>query len=100
MKYKITDGQLDDVIFLYLDIQYFIKIEKKENIFFLNSSDDKLSDAQIAYIKSDGECYIKYELIMEISKFFFIDDGYEVNKIIGRWLENTLQRRVSSIIWT
>jgi hypothetical protein len=37
---------------------------------------------------------------MEISKFFSIDDGYEVNKIIGRWLENTLQRRVSSIIWT
>jgi hypothetical protein len=99
MKYKITDRQLDDVIFLYLDIQDFIKIEKKENIFFLNSSDDKLSDAQIAYIKSDGECYIKYELMVEISEFFSIDDSYVVNKIIGRWFEDTQQRRVSSIIW-
>ena len=99
MKYKITDKQLDDVIFLYLDNQDFIKIEKKENIFFLNSSDDKLSDAQIAYIKSYGECYIKYELIVEISEFFSID-VYEVNKIIGRWIENALQRTVSSIYWT
>ena len=97
MKYKITDRQLDDVIFLYLDIQDFIKIEKKENIFFLNSSDDKLSDAQIAYIKSDGWCGINYELTVEISKFFSIDDVYEAGKIIGRWVENTLQRRVSSI---
>jgi len=100
MKYIITESRFDKAVFKYLDNQDFIKVNKKENIFFLNSSDDKLSDAQIAYIKSDGECYIKYELIMEISKFFFIDDGYEVNKIIGRWLENTLQRRVSSIIWT
>jgi predicted NAD-dependent protein-ADP-ribosyltransferase YbiA (DUF1768 family) len=100
MKYIITESRFDKAVFKYLDNQDFIKVNKKENIFFLNSSDDKFSDAQIAYIKSDGECYIKYELIMEISKFFSIDDGYEVNKIIGRWIENTLQRRVSSIIWT
>ncbi len=100
MKYLITESQFDKVIFKYLDNQDFIQVEKKENIFFLNSSDDGLSDAQITYVKSDGWCGINYELIMEISKFFSIDDGYEVNKIIGRWLENTLQRRVSSIIWT
>jgi len=100
MKYIITESRFDKAVFKYLDNQDFIKVNKKENIFFLNSSDDKFSHAQITYIKSDGECYIKYELIMEISKFFSIDDGYEVNKIIGRWIENTLQRRVSSIIWT
>jgi hypothetical protein len=98
MKYIITESQFDKAVFKYLDNQDFIKVNKKENIFFLNSSDDKLSDAQIAYIKSDGECYIKYELMVEISEFFSTD-VYEVNKIIGRWFENTQQRRVSSIIW-
>ena len=98
MKYLITESQFDKAVFKYLDNQDFIKVNKKENIFFLNSSDDKLSDAQIAYIKTDGECYIKYELMEEISEFFSIDI-YEVNKIIGSWLENTIQRRVSSIHW-
>jgi hypothetical protein len=98
MKYIITESRFDKAVFKYLDNQDFIKVNKKENIFFLNSSDDKLSDAQIAYIKSDGECYIKYELMAEISDFFSID-VYEVNKIIGRWFEDTQQRRVSSIHW-
>jgi hypothetical protein len=98
MKYIITESQFDKAVFKYLDNQDFIKVNKKENIFFLNSSDDKLSDAQIAYIKSDGECYIKYELMVEISEFFSTD-VYEVNKIIGRWFEDTQQRRVSSIHW-
>jgi hypothetical protein len=98
MKYIITESQFDKAVFKYLDNQDFIKVNKKENIFFLNSSDDKLSDAQIAYIKTDGECYIKYELMVEISEFFSTDI-YEVNKIIGRWFENTQQRRVSSIHW-
>ena len=98
MKYIITESRFDKAVFKYLDNQDFIKLNKKENIFFLNSSDDKLSDAQIAYIKSDGECYIKYELMVEISDFFSID-VYEVNKIIGRWFEDTQQRRVSSIHW-
>jgi len=98
MKYIITESRFDKAVFKYLDNQDFIKVNKKENIFFLNSSDDKLSDAQIAYIKSDGECYIKYELMVEISDFFSID-VYEVNKIIGRWFEDTQQRRVSSIHW-
>jgi hypothetical protein len=98
MKYIITESRFDKAVFKYLDNQDFIKVNKKENIFFLNSSDDKLSDAQIAYVKTDGECYIKYELMVEISDFFSID-VYEVNKIIGRWFEDTQQRRVSSIHW-
>ena len=35
MKYKITDSQLESVIFLYLDNQDFIKIERENSISLL-----------------------------------------------------------------
>jgi hypothetical protein len=92
MKYKITDSKLDSVIFLYLDNQDFIQIEKGDKIYFVNSEGDKY--AQIRYDKEYGWCYIHYMLVDEISRFFSLgrDDSKEV---IGRWVENTLQMRVT-----
>ena len=95
MKYKITDRQLDDVIFLYLDIQDFIKIEKGNNIYFVNSEGDVY--AQIRYDKKNGWCYVYWKLINEISSFFSLEES-ESEKVIGRWVENTLQMRVTGTI--
>ena len=95
MKYKITDRQLDDVIFLYLDIQDFIKIEKKGGIYFVNSEGDVY--AQIRYDKKNGWCYVYWKLINEISSFFSLEES-ESEKVIGRWVENTLQMRVTGTI--
>ncbi len=47
MKYKITDKQLDDVIFLYLDNQDFIQIERGDNIHFTNSEGDEYAQSDI-----------------------------------------------------
>jgi hypothetical protein len=94
MKYKITDSQLESVIFLYLDNQDFIKIERENSIYFVNSEGDKY--AQIRYDKSDGWCYIYYELINEISSFFSLEKT-DSKEVIGRWVENTLQMRVTNI---
>jgi len=91
MKYKITDSQLEIVIFLYLDNQDFIPIEKGDNIYF-NSEGDEYS--QIRYDKSDGWCYIYWKLIGEISSFFSLDES-DSEQVIGRWVENTLQMRVT-----
>ena len=93
MKYKITDKQLDDVIFLYLDNQDFIQIERGDNIHFTNSEGDEY--AQIRYNKSDGLCYIYWKLIGEISSFFSLGQN-DSQKVIGRWVENTLQMRVTN----
>jgi len=93
MKYKITDKQLDDVIFLYLDNQDFIPIEKGDNIYFANSEGDEF--AQIRYNKSDGWCYIYWKLIGEISRFFSLEES-DSKQVIGRWVENTLQMRVTN----
>ena len=91
MKYLITESQLDRVIFKYLDNQDFIQIEEGSSIYFVNSESDEY--AQIRYDKSDGWCYVKIDLIKEISSFFSLDDS-DSKEVIGRWVEDTLQMKV------
>ena len=92
MKYKITDSQLESVIFLYLDNQDFIPIEKGDNIYFVNSEGDEY--AQIRYNKDDGWYYIHYKLVDEISSFFSLGES-DSEQVIGRWVENVLQMKVT-----
>jgi hypothetical protein len=92
MKYLITESQLDKTIFKYLDIQDFIQIKKNDIIYFVNSKNN--SSAQISYNKNNGQCHIHYTLIDEISKFFSLHYS-DCEKVIGKWVENTLQIKVS-----
>jgi hypothetical protein len=92
MKYKITDSKLENVIFLYLDNQDFIPIEKGDKIYFANSEGDEY--AQIRYNKYDGWCYMYYKLVDEISSFFSLEES-DSEKVIGRWVENTLNMSVT-----
>jgi hypothetical protein len=93
MEYLIKESQLDNIIFKYLDSQDFIQIEKDDNIYFLNSEEDKY--AQIRYDKDDGWCGIYYNFIKEISSFFSIEKS-DSKQVIGRWVENTLQMKVTN----
>ena len=90
MKYIITESQLDKTIFRYLDHQDFIQINKGESIYFVNSEGDEY--AQIRYAISDGWCFINENLLEEVSSFFSLEDS---NEVIGGWVENTLQMKVS-----
>lgn len=92
MKYLITESQFDKMIFKYLDNQDFIQIEKNDRILFVNSEGDEY--AQIRYDKKNGWCYVYWKLIGEISSFFSLEES-ESEKVIGRWVENTLQMRVT-----
>jgi hypothetical protein len=93
MKYLITESQFDKAIFKYLDNQDFIRIEKKVNIYFVNSEGDEY--AQIRFDKDDGWCFIRYKLVDEISSFFSMEES-DSEQVIGRWVENTLQMRVTN----
>ena len=93
MKYLITESQLDKVIYKYLDNQDFIQIEKNDKVYFVNSEGDE--SAQIRFDKKDGWCYIYYKLIEEISSFFSMQ-GSDSESVIGRWVENTLQMKVTN----
>ena len=90
MKYLITESQFDKVVFKYLDLEKLVQIDKEDKILFVNSERDEY--AQIRYNKESGRCYISSKLINKISRFFSLDESEE---IIGRWVENTLQMKVS-----
>ena len=93
MKYIITESQLNKIIFNYLDGQDFIRIERGGRIYFVNSEDDE--HAQIRFDKDDGWCCISFDLVKEISSFFSLGlSGSE--EVIGRWVENTLQMKVTN----
>jgi hypothetical protein len=92
MKYLITESQLDRAVFIYLNNQDFIQIEKRGGIYFVNSEGDEY--AQIMYVKNDGYCYIYYKLISEISSFFSLGES-DSKQVIGMWVENTLQMKVN-----
>ena len=95
MKYLITESQRDNIIFQYLDNQDFIQIEKGTSIYFVNSEGDEF--AEIRYSKSDGWCLIHLDLVKEISSFFSLELS-DSAKVIGRWVENTLQMKVKHTV--
>ena len=92
MKFLITESKLEKVIFKYLDNQDFVKIEKENNIYFVNSEGDKF--AMIRFEKDNGWCYINYNLIQEISSFFSMKES-DSEQVIGIWVESTLQMKVT-----
>ena len=89
--------QLDKVIFKYLDNQDFIITGNDISLFFVNSDSDKY--AQIRYDKNDGWCFINLHLIKEISSFFSMRE-YDSERVIVRWIEDTLQMKVTNILPT
>ena len=91
MKYLITESQFDRAVFLYLDYQNFVQIKKRHIIYFVNSEDNEY--AQINYNKKNGLCNIKYTLIKDVSSLFSLDES-DCRKVIGSWVENTLQMKV------
>ena len=93
MKYLITESQFDKIIFKYLDNQDFIQIERNDGIYFVNSEGDKYG--QIRFDKDNSWCYIDYSLIDEISAFFSMEYS-DSKEVIGRWVEHTLQIKVTN----
>ena len=86
---------MEQVVFNYLNNQDFIEVEGDNNVYFINSMDDEY--AQIEYDKDDGWCIISLDLIKEISSFFSLE-YLDTKKLIGKWVENTLQMKVSNIL--
>ena len=93
MKYLIKESQLDRIIFDYLNGQDFIQIKKYYIIHFAYSENDEY--AQIRYDEDDGWCYINNDLIGEISTFFSLQRS-DSKEVISRWVENTLQMKVTN----
>ena len=93
MKYLITESQAKiAATFLKLDMKNFIQIKKDDSIYFAYSENDEY--VQIRFDKDDGWCFISIDLIKEISSFFSLRPS-DSKEVIGKWVENTLQMRVT-----
>ena len=92
MKCLITESQLNNVIYKYLDNQDFIRVDKNKQICFLNSSDDLW--AVMKYMRP--KLIISDGLTKEISSFFSIDqDDAEI--AIRDWVSNKINIEIP--IW-
>ena len=86
------DKDFERALFSYLDSQDFVQIKKNNNIYFVNSEGDEY--AQIRYDKVNGWCYIKQSLVKEIYSFFSLQRS-DSQEVISRWVEDTLQMKVT-----
>ena len=94
MKYLITESQIENLMFQYLDSLDLVQTEKDDKIYFKKSEGDSVSI--IVYDKNRELCKLSWRVINEISEFFSIDKS-DSKKVIGRWVEKTLKKKVSSI---
>ena len=95
MKLIITESQKDKiiekVIFKHLDRQNYNQLDIGDRIYFVKNIGDKYAD--IRFDKSDGWCYIYYDLISLFSRM--MDSEFsDSEEVIGRWVEHTLQMEV------
>ena len=97
MKIIISENQEQDVkqkfIFMLLNNKNYnlIEIDDDGTIYFVkNIGDEK---AEIRYDKSDGWCYTPYDLTSFLSTITGFEE-YEVQVLIGKWVEHTLQMEV------
>ena len=97
MKYLITESQLDNIIFRYLNNQDFVIYDDKKKfnnyIHFLNSDSDNISQISVYVKNAFGEVrnwvFVNPDLTEELSNFFSIDKR-DCLGIIKVWVDNTL----------
>ena len=96
MKIIISENQELDVkkkfIFMLLNNKNYNLVEiDNDRIYFVKKIGDER--AEIRFDKSDGWCYISYELAAFLSSITGFERT-EVQELIGNWVEHTLQMEV------
>jgi len=99
MKLIITESQknkiIEKVIFKYLDNRNYNQLDIKNRIYFVKNIGDQYAD--IRFDKSDGWCYINYDLTPFFSRMMSVERS-DIKEVIGRWVEHTLQMKVKYTI--
>ena len=100
MKFLITEGKFENVVFSYLDAQNFIKIRTKNSMHFVYKKKDEHS--QIVYDYEDGYCYVWHTFMENFKNFFSFDDLITAQTYIGKWVETQVNDSVENVhtSWT
>ena len=93
MENNQRDKVIEKVVFKYLDKRNYKQFETKDRIYFVENEGDKY--AVIRYDKDDDWCGISYELISFLSRLTSTESPV-ITDIIGKWVEDTLQMKVSN----
>ena len=93
MKYKISENQIDEIAFPFLDME-LKGIEKYRAIHFDGIVFKKPNEefGVLGYEKN-GTLWIYYEFLIKISLFFSIETT-DAQELIVRWAEDRLQIEV------
>ena len=89
-------NKISGVIFKYLDNKNFVFKETAENYYLLDNENDIYCKVRLR--KTDMVCFIEYKLIRQVERFF-CTDYHIVENIIGEYVENTMNTKLSKIEW-
>jgi len=97
MKFIITESQKDKLIekfvFDYLKKQDYKLVDINNRIYFVKNINDEYAD--IRFDKEDGWCWISYDLSSFLSMMLSTERS-DIKNVINRYVENTLQMKVTS----
>ncbi len=97
MKYLITESQLGNIIFKYLDSQKFFTLKVDGDIYFWPSEvhwRNNLSYTIIAFHSKSEDLYVSSDLITEISSFFSISLEDSLT-MVKKWVEYNYDIEIS-----
>ena len=92
MKYIITENKLNNIILKYLDTKLDGIEQKKGNYYDIIFAFPN-GNYNVMGWKKSGDLSVYYELIMEISNFFGIENNDSL-KVIGKWVEDRYNLKV------
>ncbi len=95
MKYIITENRLNKVIFNYLDTK-LSGLERKKGKYYEIIFKFPKEEYGVLGWKKPRNLYISYELVDEISHYFEME-GSDIEKIIGKWVEDRYNLKVINI---
>jgi hypothetical protein len=100
MKFIITESQKDKIVekfvFDYLKKQDYKLVDTNNRIFFVKNIGDEYAD--IRFDKEDGWCWISYDLSSFLSMMLSTERS-DIQNVIGKYVENTLQMKVTYSKW-
>jgi hypothetical protein len=91
MKYLITESQLDNIIFKYLDMQNFYKMRYAKGYIFWESKEvwESGGNILISAYRDYNEGFVNSDLLVEVASIFSLEltDSLDV---IGEWVKTQI----------
>ena len=93
MDYVVTENQKNKMMMSFLDMMTFIITKGKDEIFLVESEDDKL--AQMVYQTKSKKLYINQKVVNSLCNFFSQENSYACVLVIMHWFEKKYEVKVS-----